>query len=132
MPSSSSGKPPPRRAPPGSRPNRERRVRVPAPARSGASRAPEPEAAARVRIRLIAVGTRMPEWVDQGCEEYLRRLRSSMPVTLQEIPVARRGASATPAQAIASETRALLATLDKDEMVVALDERGKQWTTLEL
>jgi 23S rRNA (pseudouridine1915-N3)-methyltransferase len=85
-----------------------------------------------VRIRVIAVGTRMPEWVDQGCEEYLRRLRSAMPVTLQEIPVARRSAGASPAQAIASETRALLATLDEDELVVALDERGKQWTTLEL
>lgn len=85
-----------------------------------------------MRIRVIAVGTRMPEWVDAGCEEYLRRLRSCMPVTLQEIPVARRSAAATPAQAIASETRALLATLDEDEMVVALDERGKQWSTLEL
>jgi 23S rRNA (pseudouridine1915-N3)-methyltransferase len=85
-----------------------------------------------VRIRVIAVGTRMPEWVDQGCEEYLRRLRSSMPVTLQEIPLARRSSSATPAQAIATETRAVLAKLGEDEVVVALDERGKQWTTLEL
>lgn len=85
-----------------------------------------------MRIRVIAVGTRMPEWVDAGCEEYLRRLRSSMPIKLQEIPVASRSAAGTPAQAVATETRALLATLDEDEMVVALDERGKQWSTLEL
>lgn len=55
-----------------------------------------------------------------------------MPVKLQEIPVASRSGSTTPAQAIASETRSLLATLDEDETVVALDERGKQWSTLEL
>jgi 23S rRNA (pseudouridine1915-N3)-methyltransferase len=85
-----------------------------------------------VRIRVIAVGTRMPEWVDQGCAEYLRRLRSSMPVTLQEVPVARRTTSASPAQAIETETRSLLAALNEDETVIALDERGKQWTTLEL
>lgn len=85
-----------------------------------------------MRIRVIAVGTRMPEWVDAGCEEYLRRLRSSLPIKLQEIPVASRSGAATPAQAIATETRALLATLDEDETVVALDERGKPWSTLEL
>jgi 23S rRNA (pseudouridine1915-N3)-methyltransferase len=84
-----------------------------------------------MRIRVIAVGTRMPEWVDAGCEEYLHRLRSSMPVKLQEIPVASRRGASTPAHAIASETRALLATLSEDETVVALDERGKQWSTLE-
>jgi 23S rRNA (pseudouridine1915-N3)-methyltransferase len=42
-----------------------------------------------VRVRIVAVGTRMPEWVSTAFTDYTRRLKSSMRVDLEEIPQAR-------------------------------------------
>jgi 23S rRNA (pseudouridine1915-N3)-methyltransferase len=83
-----------------------------------------------MRLRLIAVGTRMPAWVRSGCDEYLRRLRGALAVTLTEIePGPRRRGTA---QAIAAEGARLLTALRPQEHLIALDERGRQFSTSEL
>jgi 23S rRNA (pseudouridine1915-N3)-methyltransferase len=44
-----------------------------------------------MRVRVIAVGTRMPAWIRNGCEEYLGRLKGGLAVALTEIePAVRR------------------------------------------
>jgi 23S rRNA (pseudouridine1915-N3)-methyltransferase len=75
-----------------------------------------------VRVRILAVGTRMPGWVSDAYEEYTRRLRSSMRIDLEELPVGK---------SKAEEEKRFLARLG-DDYVVALDEHGKTRTTLEL
>jgi len=42
-----------------------------------------------MRVRILAVGTRMPEWVTTAYEDYTRRMRKDMRVDLEEIPVGR-------------------------------------------
>jgi 23S rRNA (pseudouridine1915-N3)-methyltransferase len=79
-----------------------------------------------VRVRILAVGTRMPEWVATAYEEYTRRLKSSLRVELEEIPQAR-----DKGRAKADEEKRLLERAGSDYLV-ALDERGKSLTTLEL
>ena len=64
----------------------------------------------------------MPEWVSTAYEEYTRRLRSAMRIDLEEIPVGR---------AKGDEEKRLLDRLG-DDYTVALDERGKSLTTLQL
>jgi 23S rRNA (pseudouridine1915-N3)-methyltransferase len=83
-----------------------------------------------VRIRLVAVGQRMPAWVSDGYSEYTRRLKARLPVDLVEIPAARRGSDT--ARAMAEEGRALLAALRPQDHVIALDEHGRQRTSVEL
>jgi len=83
-----------------------------------------------MRLRVIAVGTRMPAWVDVAFEDYARRLRASYKLELNELPTAARSASADPAHARADEARRILAALDARDFVVALDERGSEPTTL--
>jgi 23S rRNA (pseudouridine1915-N3)-methyltransferase len=85
-----------------------------------------------MRVRIIAVGTRMPAWVIAGCDEYLKRLRPALRVELVEITAGRRPAGAPPTRAVEEEARKLLAALGADEHVVALDERGQEFSTLEL
>jgi 23S rRNA (pseudouridine1915-N3)-methyltransferase len=75
-----------------------------------------------MRVRILAVGTRMPEWVTAAYEEYTRRLRSAMRIDLEELPVGR---------AKGDEEKKILDRLG-DDYVVALDERGKSLTTLQL
>lgn len=85
-----------------------------------------------MRIRIIAVGTRMPAWVDAGCGEYLRRLRPALRVDLVEVAPGRRSAGAPATRALEDEARRLLASVGEDEFVTALDERGECFSTLEL
>jgi 23S rRNA (pseudouridine1915-N3)-methyltransferase len=84
-----------------------------------------------VRVRVIAVGTRMPSWVRNACDEYLTRLRGSLAVALTEIEPASRRTGGAP-QAVAREGERLLASLLPADHVIALDERGRELTTLEL
>ena len=75
-----------------------------------------------MRVRILAVGTRMPEWVTTAYEDYTRRMRNDMRVDLEEIPVGR---------VKADEEKRLLERIG-DDYLVALDERGKSLTTLQL
>jgi len=75
-----------------------------------------------MRVRILAVGTRMPEWVTTAYEEYTRRLRSAMRIDLEELPVGR---------ATGDEEKRILERLG-DDYIVALDERGKSLTSLQL
>jgi 23S rRNA (pseudouridine1915-N3)-methyltransferase len=86
-----------------------------------------------MRLRLIAVGTRMPEWVDSGFSDYWRRLRGSWKLELIELPTAsRRESGGEGIAARNGEARRIQTLLTPRDFVVALDERGEQRSTLEL
>ncbi len=65
------------------------------------------------RLRILAVGTRMPAWVQAGFAEYHKRMPRDFAVQLREIPVSRREG----ARAVAEEGEGLLAALGADEIV---------------
>jgi 23S rRNA (pseudouridine1915-N3)-methyltransferase len=84
-----------------------------------------------VRIRVIAIGSRMPGWVREAVDDYLKRFAASLRLSIVEIEAGNRtGSSAR--RAVEVEGERLLAAVRKDEYVVALDERGKEMTTKEL
>src|SRR6202035_5055477 len=85
-----------------------------------------------VRCRVIAAGTRLPEWVNQGFREYQKRLRSPLVLDLVEIPVAARRAGEDPQRSIAREGECMLATLAREDYVVALELFNKWMTTDQL
>ncbi|MGD2137479.1 MAG: 23S rRNA (pseudouridine(1915)-N(3))-methyltransferase RlmH [Gammaproteobacteria bacterium] len=82
-----------------------------------------------MRIHLIAVGTRLPDWVAQGYHEYARRLPHECALRLTEIPPGKRHKGRPPEQARREEGRQLLAAVPRDCHVVALDVRGRAWST---
>ncbi len=85
-----------------------------------------------MNIHLIAVGTRMPAWVTQGYEEYSKRMPRECSLKLVEIPPGHRGKNASIEKAIEDEGKRMLAAIPKGANVIALDERGKSWSTLQL
>jgi 23S rRNA (pseudouridine1915-N3)-methyltransferase len=85
-----------------------------------------------MRVRVIAVGTRMPAWVRSACQDYLARLGAHLTVSVLEIEPGARTAGGPTGKALATEARRLLGALRPGEHVVALDERGTQFSTREL
>ena len=82
-----------------------------------------------MKCRLIAAGTRLPDWINAGFHDYQKRLKSPISIELVEIPVATRGSSVRPPQAMEKEGRAMLAALAKDDYVVALEVTGRMMST---
>jgi len=80
-----------------------------------------------VRTLLIAVGDRLPAWVQEGYAEYAKRLSRELPLQLVEISTKSR--SRDVARAIADEGNAILASIPKSAHVVALDGRGQPWSS---
>lgn len=81
-----------------------------------------------MRAYLIAVGERMPAWVQSGYAEYAKRLSRELPLELIEVAAKSRD----PARAMSEEGAALLAAIPKGAHAVALDGRGKDWSSEEL
>lgn len=85
-----------------------------------------------MRIRIIAVGTKMPAWVEQGYAEYAKRMPRDCVVELVELPLAQRGKNTDIARAMEKEGEEMLAAIGKGEQVIALDVKGKSWSTEQL
>ncbi len=82
-----------------------------------------------MRINLIAVGSKMPGWVEQGYKEYARRLPSDFSLNLIEIPLSKRGKSIDLKRAIKKEGELMLAAIPAGDHVISLEVEGKAWTT---
>lgn len=85
-----------------------------------------------MRLKVIAVGTKMPKWVETGSEEYTKRLGPDLRIEWVELPLGKRGKGADVARAIQAESDAMLAAIGKGDGVVALDVKGKAWSTEDL
>lgn len=85
-----------------------------------------------MRLRVLAVGTKMPDWVNAGCKEYLKRLPPELNVEFVELPLGQRGKGADIQRAITREGEAMLRAIGDHDQVIALDVKGKPWGTEDL
>lgn len=85
-----------------------------------------------MKAKLIAVGERAPDWVARGFAEYQKRLSHWLPLELVEVEPGLRGKGRDPLRAMQDEGQRVLAALPKSPLVVALDGRGKAWTSEQL
>ena len=82
-----------------------------------------------MHLTLHVVGRRMPGWVQQGVDEYVRRLPRHWQFSVREIPQATGGSVD---ERTVREAENLLAGVPEKARVVALDNRGSAWSTVEL
>lgn len=85
-----------------------------------------------MKLLVVAVGERMPHWVDEGFADYARRFPRKAPLALAEIRPEKRGPTRTVAQALAGEAKRIDAALPPGCRRVVLDERGRDVTTAAL
>ena len=67
-----------------------------------------------MKLQLVAVGTKMPDWVQTGFTEYLRRFPKDMPFELIEIPAGKRGKNADIKRILDKEGEQMLAAAGKN------------------
>jgi 23S rRNA (pseudouridine1915-N3)-methyltransferase len=85
-----------------------------------------------MQIHIIAIGERMPDWVEAGYTEYARRLPHECRLVLREIPAGKRGKGADLARLMRDEGARQLAALPSGCRVVALDRSGREMDTEQL
>lgn len=85
-----------------------------------------------MRLRIIAIGTKMPNWVEAGCNEYLKRLPPELNLEIIELPLGQRGKGSDINRAIQREGEAMLKAIGEQDHVIALDVLGKPWSTEQL
>lgn len=83
-------------------------------------------------IHLLAVGNRMPDWVSAGYAEYAGRLTQECILHLHEITAEKRGKKADLEGIRRREGEQLLAAIPAGSQVIALDVKGRAWSTEQL
>ena len=85
-----------------------------------------------MKLAILAVGHKMPTWVNAAYEDYARRMPPDMPFALHEIKPGHRVSGEDGARARQLEGERVLAALPAGCVLVVLDERGVQISTREL
>jgi len=85
-----------------------------------------------MQIHLIAVGRKMPQWVEQAYNEYSRRLPRHCSLNLIEITAGKRSKSADVSRINREEGERLLQAIPDGSRVIALVRTGKEKSTEQL
>ena len=82
-----------------------------------------------MKLSIIAVGTKMPSWVQQGYNEYAKRLPRELCPQMVELAIGNRSKSSNIEKAKAQEGASMQQTIPANSYVVALDVLGKKIST---
>ena len=85
-----------------------------------------------MQIDLIAVGTKMPQWVCEGFADYQARLPRDWTLNLIEIPAKKRGKNAPINAILQEEGERLLKAAAAADRIIALDRLGKSINSQQL
>lgn len=85
-----------------------------------------------MRIRLLTITHKIPAWLQEGYEEYAKRLPSSCALEIVEIPAEKRLASSDINRLTLREGEKMLSAIKANHRVIALDVKGKLWSTEQL
>lgn len=85
-----------------------------------------------MRIRLLTVSHKVPSWIQEGYNEYAKRLPPAFALELVEISPEKRAATVDVKRMIEREGEKLLAAVKPQHLIIALDVKGSLWSTEEL
>lgn len=85
-----------------------------------------------MKLQVVAVGHKMPGWVDDAFAEYAKRLPRTFGFELAEVRPESRTSGKTVPQLLAAEAARIEAAIPAGAVTVICDERGKDLTTMQL
>lgn len=85
-----------------------------------------------MKITLLTVGKTDKDWVRQGMDIYVSRLKHYIPFSVVEIPELKNVSSLSKDQIKTREGELILKNIRPTDDLILLDERGKEYTSVEL
>jgi 23S rRNA (pseudouridine1915-N3)-methyltransferase len=85
-----------------------------------------------MRVHLIAVGKKMPEWINSGHAEFSKRMPPEMQINLIEITPSARNKSTATKKSIKEEGERIQSAIPANSRLIVLDEKGKNFSSIEL
>lgn len=85
-----------------------------------------------MKITLLTVGKTDKDWVKQGLDIYVSRLKHYVPFSMTEIPELKNVSALSKDQIKMREGELILKNIRTSDDVILLDERGKQYSSMEL
>lgn len=82
-----------------------------------------------MQLKLVAVGKRMPKWVDSAVDVFSRRFTHGLDFKLVEVNTAKRGRDDNPEVYKNEEGRNILLAINSGDYVIALNVQGKAFST---
>lgn len=85
-----------------------------------------------MKLRILSIGHKMPNWVQQGFEEYLKRIQPMISVEMVELPPAKRSKTPSPTEIDkykAIEATTILNAKHPKERLWLLEVKGKMLST---
>lgn len=84
-----------------------------------------------MKITLLTVGKTDRDWVRQGLDIYVSRLKHYIPFVMTEIPELKNVSSLSKDQIKTREGELIIKNIRPTDDVILLDERGKQYSSME-
>lgn len=85
-----------------------------------------------MQLKLLAFGKKMPAWVNTAFQEFQKRLSPYCTLSLQELDTPKRTKNTSIEKLKQQEAELVKAHLPAKALIVALDEKGRQWSSVKL
>ena len=85
-----------------------------------------------MKITLLTVGKTDRDWVKEGLDIYVSRLKHYIPFNIVEIPELKNVSALTKDQIKTREGELILKNIRPTDDVILMDERGREYTSVEL
>ncbi|MFT5218767.1 MAG: 23S rRNA (pseudouridine1915-N3)-methyltransferase [Gammaproteobacteria bacterium] len=82
-----------------------------------------------MQVRILALGQKMPSWVDSACADYLKRFPREIDVNLTTLPIASRKSKDSVDRMKLVESKMIMEKLGSGGLNIALDEHGELWSS---
>ena len=84
-----------------------------------------------MEIELLTIGKTSIRFVEDGIAEYIRRLKHYIPYSIKSLPDVKNASKMDQAKQKDAEGEKILDVISNSDFVVLLDERGKQYSSIE-
>lgn len=85
-----------------------------------------------MKLVIVAVGNRMPRWIEDGFGEYAGRMPRTSRLSLVEVKPEPRTSGKTVAQMLEAEAERIEDAVPEDSERIVLDERGRDLSTQDM
>ncbi len=85
-----------------------------------------------MKLHILAVGNKMPSWINLAFSEYAKRLCQEITIHLSEIKPEKRNNGKNKEQILLAEYKRIKAVIPTGSRLIILDENGEHWTTKQL